>query len=133
MRTKTVKRYYCDHCNRGMFQQPAMASHELTCIANPHRVCFLCNAPVDTFNIPFLAYSMQSREDVELEEMEDGEATGFHVCKSVDAIQWLYSKVDGCPCCVLAVLKQGKINAFGVFDYKKELEEWHREQNQETF
>jgi hypothetical protein len=35
--------------------------------------------------------------------------------------------VDFCPACALSVLRQGRIFAFDVFDYKEEVLNWHRE------
>lgn len=42
MRTKTVTRYYCEHCSKGFFQRPAAARHEGACFRNPARVCPYC-------------------------------------------------------------------------------------------
>lgn len=41
MITKTVKRYYCEHCGKGG-QTKAIADHEKSCFQNPERVCRLC-------------------------------------------------------------------------------------------
>ncbi len=41
MITKTVRRYYCEHCKKGG-QTKAMAKHELSCLKNPQRVCSMC-------------------------------------------------------------------------------------------
>ena len=130
MREKTVKRYYCEHCGKGMFKKPSMFQHEVTCIANPKRACFLCNAPCETFDYRDLARQMKLRNDVEQEQTPYGDKTDFHVVTNKAAIDWAYSKVDGCPCCVLAVFRQGKIMAFDVFDYKEHLAAWHREQTE---
>lgn len=122
MRTKTVLRYYCEFCSKGMFKKPSMIRHEATCCKNPNRFCGLCDAEPKAFDIPFLANMMQGRDDVHNHEMLDGD---IYTTASKDAINWLMGKVDGCPTCTLAVLQQGKIMAFEVFDYKKELSEWH--------
>jgi hypothetical protein len=124
MRTKTVQRYFCDHCSKGMFKKPSMVSHETVCIANPNRACFLCQSGVGGRDYKALVVEFKRRPDVEYNDEHD-----VHEVKSNDAISWLSSKVDGCPACVLAVLKQGKIMAFGVFEYKDQVRFWNREQN----
>lgn len=42
MRTKTVTRYYCDHCSKGMLRKDAMERHESVCYRNPERGCISC-------------------------------------------------------------------------------------------
>lgn len=42
MRTKTVTRYYCDHCSKGMFKKPSMSTHEVICYRNAARKCLRC-------------------------------------------------------------------------------------------
>ena len=42
MKTRTVKRHYCDHCHKGMFQRPSMERHEVACFKNPNRKCPVC-------------------------------------------------------------------------------------------
>lgn len=44
MKTKTVTRYYCDHCSKGSFKRTSMDHHERTCFNNPKRVCPLCGS-----------------------------------------------------------------------------------------
>lgn len=43
MRSKTVTRYYCDHCNKGMFRKPQMERHEAICFKNANRRCAFCD------------------------------------------------------------------------------------------
>lgn len=43
MRSKTVQRFYCDHCNKGGFKRALMERHERTCFSNPKRQCPLCS------------------------------------------------------------------------------------------
>lgn len=46
MRTKTVKRHYCDHCSKGFFKRPSAEAHEKMCFRNPLRECPFCeNSP----------------------------------------------------------------------------------------
>lgn len=124
MRTKTVLRYYCDHCSKGGFRKPDMAAHEATCTKNPKRGCYLCGTPTGTFDFVSLAEEMKKRDDVY--QCDEPHEDTFEVKKS-EAIGWLSSEVGGCPACILSVLRQGNIFAFNVFNYKDALLEWHKE------
>lgn len=124
MRTKTVQRFYCDHCSKGMFRKADMAKHEITCIVNPSRACWLCESGTGTIDYKALADEFKKQPGVDYDDKHD-----TYECKSTEAINWLYNKVDGCPACVLAVLKQGKVFSFEVFNYREHLAEWHREKN----
>lgn len=42
MITKTVKRYFCEHCRKGGLSRAAMESHESKCFHNPNRICTVC-------------------------------------------------------------------------------------------
>ena len=42
MKTRTVKRHYCDHCRKASFQRPSMERHEAACFKNPNRKCPVC-------------------------------------------------------------------------------------------
>ena len=42
MKTRTVKRHYCDFCRKASFQRPTMERHEIACFKNPNRKCPVC-------------------------------------------------------------------------------------------
>jgi len=42
MKTRTVKRHYCDFCRKASFQRPSMERHEAACFKNPNRKCPVC-------------------------------------------------------------------------------------------
>ena len=129
MRTKTVKRYYCDFCSKGGFKKPDMANHEKSCTLNPKRICYMCGGGVD---ISGIIEGMRKQPGVEFHE--GGSSWKNEDCwdvKSEEAITWLMGQVAHCPACVLSVLRQGSIFAFDVFDYKKEVDEWHSERSAE--
>jgi len=42
MKTRTVKRHYCDYCRKASFQRPSMERHEAACFKNPNRKCPVC-------------------------------------------------------------------------------------------
>ena len=113
MRSKTVLRFYCDHCSRGGFRKKDMQKHEDRCIYNPLRKCFLCeDARWDTPPMTELITAIETS----LSELR-------HV-------------TEGCPACMLAAIVQsrGEIRTKGAredawvdFDYKKELSDYHAE------
>ena len=109
MITKKVSRHYCEFCRRGSVKKPTMLKHESGCTANPNRVCGLC------------AYAgLTPRPTVEL--IKAFEDSG---CSLDD----LRKATENCPGCILAVLRQSKMNNDIPeekiwFDFKKELEEW---------
>ena len=106
MRTKFVKRYFCDHCSKGLSRKPAMERHEESCIRNPQRYCGLCNdQPTDALPT--------------IELIKHLEAGG---------LEQLRKAADGCPACILAALVQYREanpdEGWIDFDYRKERGEW---------
>lgn len=110
MRTKLVKRYYCDFCSYGRLTRQSMIRHEGVCFRNTARVCACCEGSHD---MPELVKLLK---DGGLKELRD--------------------KVDGCPGCIMATIvqsrKRGKFSEddeyYPDFDYKKELKDWRDEQ-----
>jgi len=43
MKSKNVKRYICDHCNKYMYSAGGMTRHELRCTLNRNRSCAVCS------------------------------------------------------------------------------------------
>jgi hypothetical protein len=115
-----------------MFKKPSMVTHEASCTLNPKRVCFLCDGSV---GIKEIVDAMRKRDDVECETCDENPRNptneDYWTTKSEKAIAWLMEEVAGCPACALAVLRQGRIFAFDVFDYKKSVSGWHQEQNKD--
>ncbi len=114
MRTKSVLRHYCDFCSKGFFKKPSAEKHEAHCTKNPRRGCGLCGNTVRDY--PFIIKSIesfahyQSRGEFENEEFST---------LSEDGLRALQNQVDCCPCCTLAVLRQGKMECFSHFNYKE--------------
>ncbi len=84
MRTKTVQRHYCDHCNKGGFQRKSIERHERTCFRNPQRECPLCG------------------------NQEYHKARPYEEAHSP-----VESSGPECPYCLLSVLIRGNIGADG--------------------
>jgi hypothetical protein len=135
---KVVKKnvYYCDHCNKRGLAAIHMRKHEGRCTANPRRFCGTCenagiNVVVEALLKRFtladnpLAY-------VDFESIYNPEANNDE-----KIVSWLGEPVtleevrrmaDGCPSCILAVLRQTGLNRhyfhLEKFDFKKELADW---------
>ncbi len=128
MRTKKVTRHYCDYCSKGMFKAPEMLAHETICFSNPKRSCYLCeNAGEPLVQVADLLklHPLPFHSDVNDREMDTRSATPEFVAA-------LRKLVNDCPACMLAVLKQGKIFAFDLFDYKKEKSDYESEKRREN-
>jgi len=106
VKTKLVKRHYCDHCKKGGQSKYCMARHERTCVWNPQRACVFCSKPETTV--------------AELiEALNDG-------------LPALEQKAAMCPACMLAAIVQSRksINEdtwVAGFDYKKQASAWNAE------
>lgn len=124
MRTKKVIRYYCDFCNKGMFRSPSMKHHEEVCTKNINRFCGICNDLAGKRNFIKLIEEFKTRCK-ELYNLD--EFIGLKAEK--ESLDWLKNEVDGCPACMLTVLRLGKIYAID-FDYKKQHEDFWHEKNE---
>lgn len=109
MRTKTVKRHYCDYCNKGGFTIPGMNYHESICFRNPHRDCPVCA------------------------DEETDVAKNVALLEKLDRNPYRLLVELCCPACVSAAIAQLKINLGEEhieFDYKKEIEEYEKSLNE---
>lgn len=122
MRHKLVTRYYCDHCSKGGLKKPSILLHEQGCTRNPDRVCYLCGQSHDYKALCVEAAARSSARD-DHEPMPDA-----RTINGLQELNQLSDMVDGCPACLLAVLRQSNVMAFEHFDYKKAINEWYREQ-----
>lgn len=83
MRTKTVSRYYCDHCKKSGGQRAAMERHEKGCTLNPDRYCRMCDRG-NAEHAPIAILIAAARE----------------------GLAALQKAADGCPACTLAGIRQ---------------------------
>lgn len=117
MRTKKVNRYYCDFCKKSGCSSYHMKRHEAACTANPNRICRVCKT--DVRDLGFLAQELQSKPDGMM--VPDIPNCQREVTKeSFDRVSDL---VDGCPACLLAVLRRGKAYVAG----------WHYKDAQKAY
>src|SRR4051812_6574440 len=115
MRVKTVKRYFCDWCNKSGGAKHHMAKHEERCTKNPTRFCGLCHlAGRPQISIPEIVKIFSNMEPV-LDLSKIREVTQARV-------NLLRQKTNNCPLCILAVLRQLKIPPFLMdgFNYREE-------------
>ena len=133
---KTIKKnvYYCDYCKKRSLSASAMTVHESHCTANPHRKCRLCR---ESFDIA--TYTEQLKARFEIIEVEDDYGITRHEIKwNGDHITLaeIEKFTNGCPNCTFAILRQTKLNysVFGFnYDYKKELNEYWKDRNNEEY
>lgn len=116
MRTKLVKRHYCDHCNKGGMVAKSMEQHERTCLKNPRRACFLCEEDRETPT-----------------PMAELIAAFDH--RGLDGTGGLREAARDCPACTLAAILQSMPknpdqDDYVQYDYKTEKDRWYSERRQ---
>ena len=140
MKTKTVKRHWCDFCNKAGLQERAMARHEKHCTLNPARECRVCTllevASGDERGLP-LADLMALLPDyvpfVMQNSMGDCSPEYKAFCVALEsAYPVLRDAAKGCPACIMAALRQKKIPVPMVdgFDFNKEMQTIFNEMNE---
>lgn len=124
MKKKRVWRYYCEFCKKSGCSAGHMKRHEIHCTNNPNRKCGMCSEA---------GLYQQPIEDL-IKALGKGDKEG---------VDNLREKADGCPACMLAAIRQSKLQFYDVdedgyhgfyvdsFDYKKEKEEFWSELNDE--
>lgn len=122
---KTIKKnvYYCDHCGKRGLSAGHISIHEDRCTANPNRVCFLCGQKLDLPKIVSelkASFSLVANDRLALDYEDEYKVVWTGTPVTLDEISNI---ADGCPNCILAILRQTGMNRhyfhYG-FDYKKE-------------
>lgn len=123
MKTRQVKRHYCEFCGKGMFQIPAMQKHERHCTGNIERACRMCETECPEYSkIIHLAIDQISTTGI-AEAMESGEYE--------NVLKFIREQVCECPACILTVIRIGQLPC--AFDYKAEAEDWIKEKNDQQY
>jgi hypothetical protein len=137
---KTVKKnvYYCEHCKKRSLSAFHMKKHETGCTNNPDRECKLCECGV---NIKEIVEGYKKRYAIKTVMYKDSFG-GFPIDKS----EWIGEPItinevikdaDGCPNCVLSILRQSKLNTYPFegfyYDYKKEVALYYSEYKQKNY
>lgn len=117
MRTRIVKRHYCDHCRKGGFMRPAMEKHEAGCTANPDRVCRMCRMNPEAIQKPMaeIVALIDSFCPIELVESETARKQAETAIREF---------VHNCPACLLAGSRQSTHWLPFDLDWKAESKNW---------
>lgn len=116
MITKTVKRYFCEHCGKGGMRKDCIERHETICFRNPARLCIVCSPHYD------------APHPVDMAALKAAFDEAY-----VDGVRFA---AGGCPACVMAAILQSRPRTpissddWVEFDYKKELTDYLSERNQ---
>lgn len=102
MKTKLVRRWWCDHCKKGSLRKDCMVRHEGSCVYNPSRVCTTC----------VWAKLKQSQIAYLIRALGTGDEAG---------IVALRATANECPACMLAAVVQS-----GVQEIIEEQDNWVR-------
>ena len=89
-------RYYCDHCKKGTGSPSYMRRHEPSCTNNPNRVCRMCShgEPSVQDHVAILQRPGNTLEDWQ------------------GKMKALREETENCPCCILAAIRQSKVQKF---------------------
>lgn len=134
MRTKLVKRYWCDFCNRAGLSAGHMRTHEKHCGLNPNRECRVCKMVVgdrdaDFVTPPFLNLLDLLPDPEPFKRKYDGTQVEYFDESLSDAanaaIPALRKAAGNCPACILAAIRQKGIPAPMVtkFSFKDDMQE----------
>lgn len=136
MKTKRVNRYYCDYCKKSGCSSYHMRRHEEHCTMNPLRKCGVCAQEINT-QPEELAVAVASLPDVEqfkttlANEYGGGDFYSIPGDVRKQVVSDLDDRLNGCPACVFAALRQSGWAAFVTteFDLKQRLHDWWSEVN----
>lgn len=132
MRIVTKSVYYCEFCGKHGLSRPAMEKHEKHCTKNPHRACRMCD----------LAGGVAPKTVIRVKQPLTRR-------ESDDLTRALLARVEGCPACMLAIIRQalppfsstgdrllspgfGTLNrsdGFCSWDYREEVDQFWRDVN----
>lgn len=131
MRTKTVKRHWCDFCNRAGLKAFAMAKHERHCTMNPARTCRTCRlidggSGPDPEGLRALVAILPTNVVPEYDHRGQEAQPYVDFLKAMEEVgPKLREAAGGCPACMLAAIRQAGVPVPLVagFDFKKEMAE----------
>lgn len=141
MRTKTVKRYWCDFCNKAGLSASHMIKHEKHCTMNPERECRCCKLVADSRDMNFEATPVKNlsallipiktkSERLQPLYNQDRHETAWKLEKEISTeiaavVPTIREAVAGCPMCFFAAIRQSGLSPYQVdgFDLKAEMAE----------
>ncbi len=134
MKTKRKIVYYCDFCKKRALR--SLAQHEKYCTGNPDRECRLCeNQSIREIIEKYKGYFSVSEEIHTEHEWNEAKP----IFKKNFTLEDIINELDyRCPNCILAIIRALGLNRWYFdkkfdFDYKKELEDWWKMNNEETY
>lgn len=141
MKVKKVNRYYCEFCKKSGGHAGAMRKHEKHCTMNPDRECRMCKminmAQPDMKKLLALFPPMEQFEVERKAVLRDGynssnidldDYPGY--TEAVEkAFEQLKEETNGCPACILAVLRQTGTFIGIPYDFKLESNRFFKEYN----
>lgn len=140
MKTKLVKRYWCEFCNRAGLQERAMVKHEQHCTMNPARTCRVCalisEGTGDEASAPLADLMTLLPDNVAFtchDSMGNAPPAYKAFCANLDAaVPMLRKAANGCPACFMAALRQKGIPVPMVdsFDFKAEMQQIFSDRNE---
>lgn len=123
MRVLIKKVYYCDHCKRHGLSRAAMEKHERYCTLNPERVC----------RWVLMAYPPRSHGRTHTFRKGLPRWLRLRAPLTKADIDELRERVNECPACMLAALRQSGVeyhydytNGGLLFNYEDEVEEYRK-------
>lgn len=109
MRTVRKEVYYCDHCNKRYLSKAAINKHEPACTANPARHCGICSNQQPVQTEPFAQY-LEPAPQTSCFEGDISNGVRRVIEGQYDAfIAEVHDSVNGCPACMLAIIRQLRI------------------------
>jgi hypothetical protein len=123
---KTIKKnvYYCDHCKKRSLSASHMKKHEVHCTANPDRKCGLCGR-TEPIRELITGYKARFIVETQCDETYDFDFYKITWVGKPITLNEIRDAVDGCPNCMLSVIRQSELNRYFFgdtfkFDYKAE-------------
>lgn len=142
MITKKVNRYYCEFCKKSKGTKYSMEVHERHCTMNPNRICRMCQKMQGSqVSMKELIAEIPVR-DIEYPVFVDGlydEATKEYEEGIKQAIKTLREITSNCPVCIMAALRQAKVDPifWEGFNFKEEMAsawiDYHANDHEENF
>jgi hypothetical protein len=139
VRTKLVKRYWCDFCNKAGLSAGAMSKHERHCTLNPNRQCRVCAMVADARRADWKPSTLAELVSLLPSKASLFQENDYHGDYFADtdgtlkaAIPVLREASGDCPACMMAAIRQAGIPvplADG-FDFSAEMKQIWADINQ---
>jgi hypothetical protein len=109
VKSKTKAVYYCDFCKKHGLSRYAMEKHERHCTLNPQRLC----------RWVILDYFSPREPTHQPHQMRKGLPRWLRMRRPItkDVIDKLREYASGCPACMLAAVRQAKLDHFHDYDH----------------